>query len=260
MKHATRANKLPPVSTTGGSFIKTMEGFIKIHRKILEWEWYDDINTFRLFMHLLLTCNFKEAKWRGRIIRSWQKVTSLSHMASETGLSIQQIRSSIKKLKSTGEVTHEATSDYTILTLNNWAIYNTQDNKRITNEQQTSNKRITTIEESKNDKKEKNNTTAKAVAEQAQEFWNKEINDILKALKTSVGCDTFAESEKQQRMYGKHFLNLGKNIGKEEFTNRLKIILQDNFKAKNCNKLAYLYKEIKSFIHSPIIPKKSTVV
>ena len=108
--------------------------------------------------------------------------------------------------------------------------------------------------------KEKNNTTAKAVAEQAQEFWNKEINDILKALKTSVGCDTFAESEKQQRMYGKHFLNLGKNIGKEEFTNRLKIILQDNFKAKNCNKLAYLYKEIKSFIHSPIIPKKSTVV
>lgn len=91
-------------------------------------------------------------------------------MASETGLSIQQIRSSIKKLKSTGEVTHEATSDYTILTLNNWAIYNTQDNKRITNEQQTNNKRITTIEESKNDKKEKNNTTAKAVAEQAQEF------------------------------------------------------------------------------------------
>lgn len=61
-------------------------------------------------------------------------------------------------------------------------------------------------------------------------------------------------------MYGKHFLNLGKNIGKEEFTNRLKIILQDPFKAKNSNKLAYLYKEIKSFIHSPIIKKKSTVV
>ena len=31
-----------------------MEGYIQIHRKILEWEWFDDHNTFRLFMYLLL--------------------------------------------------------------------------------------------------------------------------------------------------------------------------------------------------------------
>ena len=31
-----------------------MSGWIKIHRKITEWEWYDDVNTFRLFMHLIL--------------------------------------------------------------------------------------------------------------------------------------------------------------------------------------------------------------
>ena len=40
-------------------------GWIKIHRKILEWEWFDDHNTFRLFMYLMMTCNFKPTKWRG---------------------------------------------------------------------------------------------------------------------------------------------------------------------------------------------------
>ena len=32
-----------------------MSGWIKLHRKITEWEWYSDANTFRVFMHLLLT-------------------------------------------------------------------------------------------------------------------------------------------------------------------------------------------------------------
>ena len=164
-----------------------MEGFIQIHRKILEWEWYDDINTFKLFMHLLLTCNFKEAKWRGRIIRSGQKVTSLSHLANETCLSVQQVRTAIEKLKSTWEVTHESTSDYTILTLNNWATYNTPSNKRITNEQQTNNKRATTIEEGNKNNNDNKDTN---VWEQALVVTNKsniEINELLEIIKGQVG-------------------------------------------------------------------------
>ena len=31
------------------------------------------------------------------------------------------------------------------------------------------------------------------------------------------------------------------------------MILEDNFKIKNCNSITYLYKEIKSFIHSPLV-------
>ena len=38
------------------------EGFINLHRKILDWEWYDDINVFRVFTHLLLTVNWTPAK------------------------------------------------------------------------------------------------------------------------------------------------------------------------------------------------------
>ena len=35
------------------------DGFIKLHRKIVDWEWYDDINrNFRFIYHLLLKANF----------------------------------------------------------------------------------------------------------------------------------------------------------------------------------------------------------
>lgn len=36
-----------------------IEGFIKISRKILDWEWYTDINTKTLFLHCLLKANFR---------------------------------------------------------------------------------------------------------------------------------------------------------------------------------------------------------
>jgi len=61
-----------------------------------------------------------------------------------------------------------------------------------------------------------------------------------------------------QRNFGKHINSLLKKIGKEEFRQRLEIILKDSFKQKNCNSLKYLYGEMKSFIHSPVI-KKSKV-
>lgn len=59
-----------------------------------------------------------------------------------------------------------------------------------------------------------------------------------------------------QRRYAKHLLDLGKRIGLEQFSERLKSVLSDDFKAKNCNKLAYLYGEIKAFAHSPVVPQE----
>jgi len=82
-----------------------MEGWIKIHRKMLEWEWYNDNNTKILFLHLLLTANHKDKKWQGKIIKRGQKITSIQHLADETNLTVQQIRTSLNKLKSTGEIT-----------------------------------------------------------------------------------------------------------------------------------------------------------
>lgn len=132
------------------------DGWIRLHRKILNWGWYTDINTSRLFIHLLLKANHKSNHWRGHQIDRGSCITSLRHLSNETGLSIMQIRTAINKLKSTGELTIETTSQFSYITMNNYNEYqqgNRLPNKRITHEQHTSNTRVTT---NKNDKKDNN--------------------------------------------------------------------------------------------------------
>ncbi len=75
---------------------------------------------------------------------------------------------------------------------------------------------------------------------------NTEIDKMLEALKGTTGRDDFKESQKMQRWYGKHLVNLYQKVGKEEFKRRLEFILSDDFKVKNCNSLKYLYGELKS--------------
>lgn len=137
-----------------------LEGFIKIHRKILDWEWYSDANVARLFFHCLFKVNYTTKKWQGVEIKQGSFITSYEKLASDLNLTIQQIRTALKKLKSTHEITYHSTANYSIISLNNWDDYNpsnTQNNKQITNEQQTNNKRVTTTKKDKKDKKEINN-------------------------------------------------------------------------------------------------------
>ena len=120
-----------------------MKGYIQIHRQILEWEWFDDHNTFRLFMYLLLKANHKQRKYKGTTIKAGELVTGLSVLSQQTGLSVQQIRTSIKRLKSTNEITSVSTSQGTKIQVVNYLKYQLLTNE-LTNQQQTNNKRTTT--------------------------------------------------------------------------------------------------------------------
>lgn len=100
-----------------------MSGWIKIHRKLLTWEWYDDHNTTRLFLHLLLSANYKATKWRGRTIEVGQVLTGRNKLSNDTGISTQSVRTSLDKLKSTNEIAIESTMKYSIITIINYASY-----------------------------------------------------------------------------------------------------------------------------------------
>ena len=111
-------------------------GWIKVHRKMTEWEWYQDSNTCRLFLHLLLTVNRKPGKWRGVDVPIGAKITSREKLAKETGLSQQQIRTALNKLESTSEITKSTTSTYTLIQLTNYEKY--QDTNQVCNQRATS--------------------------------------------------------------------------------------------------------------------------
>lgn len=136
-----------------------MAGFIKIDYKMLQWEWYKNEHTKTVFIHCLLKANWKENRWQGITIERGSFVSSYSHMAAETSLSVMQVRTALQHLKSTGEITSKTYSKYTVFTVNNFDLYqsvNTQNNSQITNNQQADNKQITTIEEKKEKKEVKN--------------------------------------------------------------------------------------------------------
>lgn len=129
-----------------------MSGWIKIHRQIIDWEWFTDTTTFRVFLQLLLKANHKEKKYRGMVLKVGTIITSRDILAFETSLSVQQVRTALDKLKSTNEITIKTSSQGTIIEVVNYSKYQLVTNE-VTNKQPTSNQQVTT---NKNEKKEKN--------------------------------------------------------------------------------------------------------
>lgn len=124
--------------------------WIKLFTKFTTWEWYKDQNTKSLFIHCLLKANWKEAKFMGETIPRGSFVTSIDSLGKELGLSVQEIRTALKHLISTGELTSKSTNKYRIITVVNYEMYqqvNKQPNSPLTGNQQATNKQLTTIEE-----------------------------------------------------------------------------------------------------------------
>lgn len=91
--------------------------YIKLYRKLINWEWYQDINTKTLFLHLLLKANWKEGSWQGINYKRGQLIASMNTLAAETGLTFEQTRTAIKHLKSTGEITYEKIAKGGLITI-----------------------------------------------------------------------------------------------------------------------------------------------
>lgn len=129
-----------------------IKGYIKLYRSLLDWEWFNDNNTFRLWLYCLLKANYSDTKWRGIDIERGSFVTSINKLTLGTGLTTQQVRTSMKKLVSTGEITNKPHSKYSIISINNYDEFqenNTQNNSLMTNKQHDNNMIITTDNKNK---------------------------------------------------------------------------------------------------------------
>lgn len=158
-------------------------GWVKLHRKIVDWEWYQDDKVFRVFLHLLLTANHEEKKWQGKTIGRGQKITSYAHLAHDTGLSVRSIRTAISKLQMTGEVTYQNELKYSLITINNWDSYQVTDkqNDTLTDKVATSKRQAN---DNKQELKELKNEKKTTKEDKSSKF-NPLGSEIIKAL-TSV--------------------------------------------------------------------------
>lgn len=100
-----------------------MGNYIKIDRKILEWEWWADINTYRLFTYMLIRANWKEGDFKGVHVPRGSFVSTLSKLSEATNLTVDEIRTALKHLKSTKEITSKSHGKFTVFTVNNYDQY-----------------------------------------------------------------------------------------------------------------------------------------
>lgn len=166
-------------------------GYVKVHRKIMNWEWYKDVNTCRLFEHLLYKVNWTDKDWRGIHCERGQVITSIDTLSKETGLSHQQVRTALKHLISTSDVTSKMVSGMRVITVVNWDCYqsdqqgnaqasNKKSNKRnnsssttdLTGDQQANQQASNNnIRNNKNNKNENNNEPSPLDGGSAPDDW-----------------------------------------------------------------------------------------
>lgn len=103
----------------------TESGFIKIYRSLLSWEWYDDIITKTVFLHLLLTVNIKDSRFRGVEVPKGSRVYSYNSLCEELGITMRQARTAISHMRTTGEVTTQNYPQFSIISIQNWDKFQT---------------------------------------------------------------------------------------------------------------------------------------
>ena len=101
-------------------------GKIMIDRKILEWEWFDDAVTLKVFLYCLLKANYKDDKWRGVVVHRGQFISSYGKMAERLNMHRHTVMNHIKRLVNTGELSVKSTHRYTTITITNYDKYQAQ--------------------------------------------------------------------------------------------------------------------------------------
>jgi hypothetical protein len=135
----------------------SLNGYIKIHRKMMDWEWYTDPLTARLFFHLILSVRHKDGRRFGVEVKRGQMLTGIYELSEQTGLSVRQTRTRLDRLEQTGEITRKTTNKFSIITVVKYSDYQDNDseptsNRQATDKQPTSNRPLSKKERKKEGK------------------------------------------------------------------------------------------------------------
>lgn len=163
--------------------------WVKLHHRLLKWEWKDDPNMVALWVEILLQANYEESKYHGETFEPGSFPTSIGKLAIDTGLTVSQVRTCLSRLKSTNEIAIDSTSKGTKISVVKWAEYqgqpsdddkqnDTQNDKPIANPSQTDDKQIATLKEYIEVKNIRNIEDIKLNADRQKPFQKPSLDDI----------------------------------------------------------------------------------
>jgi DNA-binding transcriptional regulator YhcF (GntR family) len=103
-------------------------GFIKLSRRLLEWEWIDDPSVLVVWIHCLLAANWKDYRYHGEVIPRGSFLTSSRSFAERCNLSERTVRRCFEKLEKSGEIERQVTHRGTLVKVRNYAAFQDSEN------------------------------------------------------------------------------------------------------------------------------------
>jgi len=171
------------------------DGFIKLHRSILDWEWFQDDKTFKVFLYLLLNANWEDSRFRGYEIPRGSLVIGYTALSKRLGISKQSVRTAISHLKSTGEITLKSTNKFSIVTIANWEKYQSRSESANTQTNTQTNTPLTLNQHSTNTIKEIKNIRSK-------EYYNTRFDANRGLMKNNYDFASMERETKERRLNG----------------------------------------------------------
>ena len=93
------------------------------------WEWFRKGHHFKVMMALVFKANYEPKTYQGALIKRGELIIGRELFAAELGLSVQQLRTVLSNLQSTGEITIKTSIKGTIIQVVRYEDYQDQTNK-----------------------------------------------------------------------------------------------------------------------------------
>lgn len=160
------------------------EGWIKLHRAIQEhWLWDDEPFTRgQAFIDLLLMVNHKDKKimFNGELIevKKGSKITSLRQLSDRWKWSTNKVKKYLEQLQKDGMINYKCDNKKTLLTIENYGVYQGQGNTEETQKKQERNTEET--EKEHRSDTEEIQKKFKSDAEENQKKTNKNDKEYIK--------------------------------------------------------------------------------
>lgn len=197
-----------------------MGNYVKISRKLLEWEWYSDMKTCRLFLHMILKANWKDGNFKGKAVPRGSFVATLQTLAAETGLTISEVRTALGHMKKTEEISYEHFGKFSVYKVVNYDAY--QGEKDVKTSQADHREATGNRQEEKEIGKAEKSLENQAFLETLEDKKNRVKNNEGQAdNKNIAGKSQHIEEKKEERINNNYKILFADRSFEMQCTNRL---------------------------------------
>ncbi len=189
------------------------KGWIRLHRKLLDWQWHDEPNMVALWIHILLRACYGSNKYHGITTERGQIATSINAISAATGISRKTVLWGLQKLEKEGSIQMQGMSGVcTIITIVNYEQYQ----EGAENEREKEGDRLNDRETDDCSENPKNfgKSLGKSGEKERAKVWQKKGQNSGQSMGTSLAKEGDRLNDRETDDCSENPKNFGKSLGK----------------------------------------------